>query len=140
MRLAKKNRERGSRIRQLRLGKGWEQSDLGDAVGVHFSHVSKWEGGAGISNKHLMNLARVLETSVEFIETGTAIEPQEAPDSAEALNFMELIEKAHSLSEKLKSGNIQPESREEALHALEFVESLIRSAKESLRKRGPAGD
>lgn len=69
--MAEKDQERGDRIRNLRELKGYTQDELAEEMGAtDGSHVSKWENGAGISRKHLVKLASVLEASEKYILEG----------------------------------------------------------------------
>ncbi len=61
----------GEQIQILRKGKGLTQSQLGERVGVSFQAVSKWERGETLPDVSLLpDLARVLETSVDYILLG----------------------------------------------------------------------
>ena len=61
----------GTQIARLRKEKGLTQNDLGDRLGVSFQAVSKWERGETLPDTAiLLDLARALETSVDFILTG----------------------------------------------------------------------
>lgn len=61
----------GEQIAALRKGKGLTQSDLGERLGVTFQSVSKWERGETLPDTAiLVDLADVLETTVDFILTG----------------------------------------------------------------------
>lgn len=58
-------------ISELRKVKGLTQSELGERVGVSFQAVSKWERGETLPDVSvLIDLARILETSVDFILLG----------------------------------------------------------------------
>lgn len=61
----------GNQIALLRKSKGMTQSDLGERLGVSFQAVSKWERGETLPDTAiLVDLANVLETSVDFILNG----------------------------------------------------------------------
>lgn len=61
----------GAQITRLRKGKELTQNDLGDRLGVSFQAVSKWERGETLPDTAiLLDLANVLETSVDFILSG----------------------------------------------------------------------
>ena len=70
----------GEQIAVLRKGKGLTQNDLGERLGVTFQSVSKWERGETLPDTAiLVDLADVLETTVDFILTGgERILPSEA--------------------------------------------------------------
>ena len=57
----------GSRVRQRRTLLGMTQTDLGDAIGLTFQQVQKYEWGANlISASRLCELSRVLDVSIEY--------------------------------------------------------------------------
>lgn len=61
----------GNQIALLRKNKGLTQSDLGERLGVTFQAVSKWERGETLPDTSiLVDLADILETTVDFILTG----------------------------------------------------------------------
>lgn len=61
----------GAQIAHLRKEKCLTQNDLGDRLGVTFQAVSKWERGETLPDTAiLLDLAKALETSVDFILTG----------------------------------------------------------------------
>ena len=61
------DRHVGARIRMLRMVRGVSQTDLGNAVGVTFQQVQKYESGTnrvGVSRLH--QIADALEVTPEF--------------------------------------------------------------------------
>ena len=61
----------GAQIANLRKAKGITQSELGERIGVSFQAVSKWERGETLPDTALLpDLARILETTVDFILLG----------------------------------------------------------------------
>lgn len=61
----------GEQICMLRKAKGLTQSELGERLGVSFQAVSKWERGETLPDIAVLpDLARVLETSVDYILSG----------------------------------------------------------------------
>ena len=62
----------GTRIRRLRVARGFtRQSDLGDLVGIKQATMSSIESkNQDFSGRDLMNLARVLQVSPEYIIFG----------------------------------------------------------------------
>ncbi len=61
----------GQQIAALRKAKGLTQAQLGERLGVSFQAVSKWERGETLPDAGvLVDLAAVLETSVDSILTG----------------------------------------------------------------------
>ena len=61
----------GSQIAMLRRAKGITQTQLGERLNISFQAVSKWERGEALPDTGiLVDLAAVLETSVDSILTG----------------------------------------------------------------------
>ncbi len=61
----------GEQISLLRKAKGLTQSELGERLEVSFQAVSKWERGETLPDTLLLpDLAKVLETSVDYILSG----------------------------------------------------------------------
>lgn len=61
----------GEQISVLRKAKGLTQGELGERLGVSFQAVSKWERGETLPDIALLpDLARILETTVDFILSG----------------------------------------------------------------------
>ncbi len=62
----------GEQIASLRKEKGLTQSELGERLGVSFQAVSKWERGEALPDITLLpDIARILETTIDFILTGS---------------------------------------------------------------------
>ncbi len=56
----------GARVRQRRVLLGMNQTKLGDALGMSFQQVQKYEKGANrIGSSRLYDLSRVLDLSIE---------------------------------------------------------------------------
>ena len=71
------------RIRGLRLARGLTLQQVGDAFGISRGSVSSWESGANQPDpRKLQRLAELLDTTVEFLVTGTGSAPQ--PNLGEA--------------------------------------------------------
>lgn len=61
----------GSQIGLLRRSRGLTQQELGERLGVTFQAVSKWERGETLPDTMILpDLAKVLETTVDFILSG----------------------------------------------------------------------
>ena len=61
----------GNQIAMLRKQKGLTQNELGERLGISFQAVSKWERGETLPDTAiLLDLAEVLETTVDYILTG----------------------------------------------------------------------
>ena len=58
----------GARVRQRRTLLGMTQTDLGNAIGMSFQQVQKFENGKNrIGAGRLCDLARVLDVSIEYL-------------------------------------------------------------------------
>ena len=61
----------GQRVRLARLAKGMSQSGLGDAVGVTFQQIQKYEKGANrVSASKLSECAAVLDVAIAYFFEG----------------------------------------------------------------------
>ena len=61
----------GTRIRARRLGVGWSQTKLGEAVGVTFQQVQKYENGANrIGASNLFKASKALGVDVAYFYEG----------------------------------------------------------------------
>ena len=66
------NKKVGEQIAVLRKNKELTQSELADRIGVSFQAVSKWERGETLPDISLLpDLAKILETTVDYILTGS---------------------------------------------------------------------
>jgi len=76
----------GAALRQLRLSKSMSQTALGDAVGLTFQQIQKYEKGANrISISRLCQFAEILQFSpVQFFDNLDTITDQE-PDAVARL-------------------------------------------------------
>jgi len=61
----------GRRLREARLAKGMTQTDLGNALGVSFQQVQKYEKGTNrIGSSRLWDICTVLEVTVTYFFDG----------------------------------------------------------------------
>ncbi len=57
----------GGRVRQRRLLLGMSQTNLGDALGLTFQQVQKYESGANrVGASRLFHLSQILDVSIEY--------------------------------------------------------------------------
>lgn len=60
------------RLRDLRRAKGYSQTELGKLVGLHYTHIGRYERGtARPSGSALKRLADTLDVSVDYLLEGT---------------------------------------------------------------------
>ena len=79
----------GERITLLRKEKDISQAELAKRLEVSRQAVSKWEQGASSPDTNkLIQLAKILDTEVEYLATGTHPEP-----SSVVLNGVETVER-----------------------------------------------
>ena len=72
----------GKRLFQRRRFMGLTQQQLGDAVGVRFQQIQKYECGANrISAARLWQIAKVLQTSVDSFFDGFGAPQHPAPEA-----------------------------------------------------------
>ena len=65
----------GARIKALRKARHWPQKQLANMVGVRYEQLNKYEGGFHIpAAETLIRLAEALDTTVDYLLTGTRIE------------------------------------------------------------------
>jgi transcriptional regulator with XRE-family HTH domain len=78
----------GSRVRMRRLMLNMSQTQLGDALGLTFQQVQKYEKGANrIGAGRLQHLSQILHVPVPFFFEGAPVPPgfgPAAPETAEA--------------------------------------------------------
>ena len=61
----------GARVRMRRLMLGWSQTQLGEALGIAFQQVQKYEKGANrISASRLQHISEILQVPVSFLFEG----------------------------------------------------------------------
>jgi transcriptional regulator with XRE-family HTH domain len=79
------DRHVGSRVRMRRLMVGMSQERLGDALGITFQQIQKYEKGANrIGASRLQHIAKILGVPVEFFFEGAPAGEAVAAGFAEA--------------------------------------------------------
>ena len=85
----------GSRVRMRRMMLAMSQEKLGDALGLTFQQVQKYEKGTNrIGASRLQQISLILQVPVSFFfegapaPAGTAAEPGDAPSSAYVTDFL----------------------------------------------------
>ncbi len=113
----------GVRVRQRRVLLGMNQTKLGEALGMSFQQVQKYERATNrISASRLYDLARVLDVSIEsFFEDM----PPEVAASSQAT-------KGRGRAKKLPSYEPDPKTKRETL---ELVRAYYKIEDVNLRKR-----
>jgi transcriptional regulator with XRE-family HTH domain len=63
----------GSRIRELRLKRGWSQEEFADICGIHRSHMGEIERGeTNLTLSTLLTISQKLEVSISSLFKGIA--------------------------------------------------------------------
>ncbi|UJH75027.1 helix-turn-helix domain-containing protein (plasmid) [Burkholderia cenocepacia] len=82
----------GERIRLERRKRGWSQNELAKRSGVTQGLISQIENGTNDSSKHLPGLARALDVSVDWLETGKGDPSRKAVNIPMSVHYPPLIE------------------------------------------------
>ena len=81
----------GKRVRMRRLMLGMSQTKLGDALGLSFQQVQKYEKGTNrVGASRLQHISQILQVPVEFFFEGASRVPaqDEAPTGAPSPQFV----------------------------------------------------
>ena len=82
----------GSRITQLRNGKGYTQEYLAVQLGISRQAVHKWEKNESKPDTdNLILLAQILETTVDYLASGNSAEPKKKPKLPQAAVYVILV-------------------------------------------------
>ena len=95
----------GARLRQRRQLAGLTQQLLGDAVGVRFQQIQKYECGANkVSAAKLSELARALNVSAAFfyegLGEGDTAQPRDVRDLLQRKETIELVRALNAIDER----------------------------------------
>lgn len=89
------------RLRQLRSQKGYSQTELANSVGMHYTHISRYERGESRpSSKALKSLADALGVSTDYLYDGD--EQDAAVADFKDRDFLKIFKEAETLEEKDK--------------------------------------
>jgi len=84
------DREVGARIRQARLVKGWSQGKLGEAIGITFQQIQKYEKGMNrVGASRLQEIADHLDTTTTALFGGAG--GDEPPPLIDTLALRKLV-------------------------------------------------
>ena len=124
----------GARVRLRRTLLGLSQEKLGEAIGLTFQQVQKYERGVNrIGSSRLYDLARVLEVPVNFffdempeaIASGSGATSRGAPDGAEMFD-PDIVSKRETL--ELVRAYYKIENPQVRKRLFEMVKALGKSA------------
>lgn len=114
----------GSRVRLRRTLLGMSQEKLGEAIGLTFQQVQKYERGANrIGASRLFDLSRVLDVPVSFFFDDMPAEAASAPVDDDA-----------PIADDGRSGGYEPDPMAKR-ETLELVRAYYRINDPSVRKR-----
>lgn len=115
----------GQRIRQRRTLRGMSQTTLGDAIGLTFQQVQKYERGANrVSSSRLFDLANILDVTLSYFFADMSVHAaSNSPAMLMGIPSGELPEVDHSKD---------PMARRETL---EFVRAFNKIPEASTRKQ-----
>ncbi len=112
----------GARVRVRRTLLGMSQTTLGDAIGLTFQQMQKYESGANrISASRLFDLSRVLDVPIEYFFG-------DMPARVAGI----LAGKRRSRAEQPPSYGLEPMAKRETL---EFVRAYYKISDPKIRKR-----
>ena len=99
----------GSRVRMRRLLAGMSQEKLGDALGLTFQQVQKYEKGSNrIGASRLQQISKILAAPPSFFFEGApAGDPSFLPGFAEAPNVVDFISTVEGLQLNKAFANIK---------------------------------
>ncbi len=126
----------GARVQQRRVLLGMTQTDLGDAIGLTFHQVQKYESGKNrIFASRLCDLCRVLDVSIEYFFED--LPPEVAANSPPA--------KKRGKAKELPRYDLDPMPKRETPELVrayyEIEDANVRKGVYQLTKAmGPAGD
>jgi transcriptional regulator with XRE-family HTH domain len=115
----------GQRIKALRKSKGLRQWQMAELLGATQPAVHKYENGILPEVKRLLTLARIGNTSVEWILTGRHWENGSKEMDRPQVEIYELAHQFQSFS---------PEDRKVLSEAIEIVNRAARAVRETARK------
>ena len=108
----------GQNIKQAREAKGWTQDQLAEATGKSGKQiVSLWESGKSKpGTKTLLLIAKLLNTTVDYLTLGGESKPYTIPDDKVLIAKDEYIEYLSWKNGKLKSENDALKSSSKNVH------------------------
>lgn len=97
----------GGRVAALRIAQGLSQSALGDAIGVSFQQVQKYEKGCNrISAGRLQTIADLLKVPVETFFADRLIEGADGRTFYDDPQVMQLITAFTSITDEIMRENV----------------------------------
>ena len=123
----------GHRLKARRQLVGMSQEKLGQAVGVSFQQVQKYESGANrVGASRLMQLAKVLGTSVAYFFDGISQGGGKLAVAEEKSNIDETVFQKKETIDLLKAYYALPDSSRKQM--LKMIKSLVVSQADNAKK------
>ena len=108
----------GRRLREARLAKGMTQTDLGNALGVSFQQVQKYEKGTNrIGSSRLWDICTVLDVTVAYFFEGLSRGGKSEPEPALSSRAIKLAKEI----DEIRDDDVKT-------HFLRLVRSYAKSA------------
>jgi transcriptional regulator with XRE-family HTH domain len=108
----------GQRVREARLAKGMTQTDLGNALGISFQQVQKYEKGTNrVGSSRLWDICKVLDQPITFFFEGLSRGGIGDPEPALSSRAIKLAKEIDEISDD----NVKT-------HFLRLVRSYAKSA------------
>ena len=108
----------GQRVREARLAKGMTQTDLGNALGISFQQVQKYEKGTNrVGSSRLWEICKVLDQPITFFFEGLSRGAASDPEPALSSRAIKLAKEIDEISDD----NVKT-------HFLKLVRSYAKSA------------
>ncbi len=108
----------GQRVREARLAKGMTQTDLGNALGISFQQVQKYEKGTNrVGSSRLWEICKVLDQPITFFFEGLSRGAAGDPEPALSSRAIKLAKEIDEISDD----NVKT-------HFLRLVRSYAKSA------------
>ena len=98
---ANENNAFAERLKSLRLQKRLSQAQLAEQIGVHHTHIGRYERSESKPlSKHLSSLADALDASTDYLLNGT--EEDAAITDFKDREFLKIFKEAESLDDEQK--------------------------------------
>lgn len=119
----------GKRMRARRHAMGISQTELGDAIGVKFQQIQKYETGANrVSASRLWAVAEKLGVDVVYFFEGIQRSDADAAESGEPIDKMEFLSDRETI-EMMELYSKLPNTQRSAV--LAFMRSMVSDTQQS---------
>lgn len=119
----------GKRMRARRHAMGISQTELGDAIGVKFQQIQKYETGANrVSASRLWAVAEKLGVDVVYFFEGIQRSDADEPETGEPIDKMEFLSDRETI-EMMELYSKLPNTQRSAV--LAFMRSMVSDTQQS---------